>query len=690
MADQRVHFNRFDGGLSDDDYQGVPNSASIATAINTRKSPGLITLHPQLQKESGSVVTTEIQDALRLTNNNIIMAGGSKLYQRAPGTNGGPGTYTTYDTSPNLTTGGGKGFTYDGSQLGVGQIAGQCYDLDYRQDLDMLFAYSATSIHSYSKVASSNMPAYQSFGTYPININLTTGGVYTLPTALDETKKLLIGSLDAEPVFSVAIKVDTLGSSGDLTLVLHDGSNTVIGTQTIPYANLKVGGQYNEWIFNVAAGIRAKPGNPYHVHLYASAGTHTIITDSTNDISGACSLLIAQRLVDAGADGHRTLQVGAKTYICNERYLAEWEFLDTTLYSNAVTSGYKPHRLEFSPDYKTIGLAAYNEYLATAIKITSSSDTTASVQGTGAIILWNTTDLFLDFVIPVPQGVPNSLFSMGNVLYFEAGGRWCRWPSRNYFNPEQPVDPFFELSGVDLFIPGTGGDAPAVDNYLRAPRQGAAMRENVLLLGYPYQTGNTNVNIGVYGYGALKAGATNIVNFEQTISTGSQFTQFDTTTSPDTPVTGITLVKQFGTNTLVAWKDIVNGVTTYGVDYSNESSPAASSGRYVGFQFDNKEPDKEKAAKAIKAVCQTLPAGCVVTPLIFLDGATTPMEGENPAIVGNTESVMTMPENDHWYYARWGIDITSSKGNYPFIRSISFKFDDRKDDQNNTEVNRAA
>lgn len=735
MADQPLSLRNFAGGLSDDDAYGQDGSFSEGLAIDSRQSPGYITLHRQLQKESGSVVTTEIHDAVRVDANSgdVYLAGGSKIYKRSPGSNGSAGTYIVSSEDENLTN---------------------VQDLDYRPDIDSLFLIDNRTIHelspivngtstyaydkyrefiSNSQTGSSTAVTFtadsatdtltatahglsngevvlvQSTGTLPgglsastryyvINqatntfqlsatsggsaIDITSNGTgtlsftrggYEIPTGISETEYWAF-SLDKEPIFSVNLTVSEKGT-GDWTATIHDGANHEIGAATLQNSQIPNAGY--DAVFQFSAPVRAKLGATYHVHVVSSDGTGAIQSTNANTLQAANASLKVDRLVDTGDFGHATLQVGATTLICNERYLAIWEILDVT---DNATAGFNPHGLVFPAEVISIGMAEYSEYTMIACALKRSTDSIHDTPTEGIIFGWNNTDEFTNFKIPVPQGVPYSIFSINNTVYWEAAGTWYRWAGGD---PE----PVYQFPGVDRFIMAENG--PTSEAFLRAGRKVmAANPNNTVSIGFPYASANTNARLGLFSFGKSKGFMPPAINYNGIISTGSESPQFDTTSTPNMPITGITLVKRFGTNLLVAWKDFIDNQIVYGIDYVNDTSPAAARGVYGSLWFSNARPDKEKTPKAIKAVFkEALPAGCSITPFIQYDRSET-RHSETVAVEGEREAVFSIEVERRFYEVIAGVILESTEGNFPYVTSINFKFDDNTGDGNDTEVAR--
>lgn len=638
MANQNLYLQDWRGGLSDDEKAGPQGSFSSGKALNFRNSPTKATVHRALQKESGSVVDTEIHDAVRISGGDVYLAGGTKIYKRSPGANGAAGTYSVSSSSSSL---------------------GTVRDLDYRPDVDALFLYHRDTIHEYSPLSNSPTYSYDKYTAYTASSNSESGGTYSLPSSINEAQ-LFSFTCEAEPMFGVTVNVSTRGT-GDWTLTIHDSANHTLATKTATNAEIPASGTLQ---FSLDNPLRLNIGATYHYHLTSSNSTGAIVTGASNTLGDADTTIKAYRLVNAGDYGHFTFQSGNKTYICNERYLAEWEILSVEANS---ASGYNAHRLVFPAECIAIGIAQWNEYIAIACGIRRGTDSTNDIPTEGIIFFWNLTDELPSFPLPVPQGAPFGINSINNELRWTSNGRCYRWNGGD-------IEMYFEFEGVDEFEPTSGG--PQTEVFLRAARHSAAVKDSLFYTGFPYQTANTNTKIGVYSYGNTKGYMPRAIGFDYLLSTGSETTQFDTGTSPSTPVTGITMLKSFGNNLIVAWKDKVGGSVTYGVDYINDTSPAATSARYLSLWFDNGKPDKEKTAVALQVDMLALPAGCTITPIIEYDRSGTVVSGEDSATAGDTKVRMTM--HQRYREARFGFDVTSTSGNFPEIISVSHEFDDNE------------
>lgn len=662
MAQQRLRIRNFSGGLSDDDKYGPNNSFGKAVSLNFRSYIGKMSLKRQPAQENDITLDDYPHDAARVADGTVYFAAGSRVYKRASGSNGAAGTYT-------------KIAAFDGAGA---------YDCDYNKPLDALFFYGDTAIHQYSPI--NNSTQLIKFADIAYLTQANTGSTYTLPTSISEAAANTISFTAGNDGLNLTtFQVNTKGT-GNWTLTLHDGANRVIDSVTILNASIPTSGAVTfTYHLSDAAGnyVRTQLGHDYHIHLTVSAGTSKIVSSVSNDLSTANIVAKAQRLIANNKYFHRTIQFGAKTYFCNEHYLGEWELLDLTANS---TSGFNAYRLAFPSNYVSCGVAIYSEYLAVACAIDNSTDSLNNNATDGMILFWDGTSSTFNFSLPVPQGVPETLFAADNGLYWIARGVLYFWAGGD-------ITPIYRFPGVNEFLQG-GADAPAIDTYLSAPRIGMANRGGLLHVGFPAQSANANIEPGIYTYGSMKRSTPKAISKDYLLSTGTTGINFLTSSSPDTPVTGLTLVKDFGTNFLVGWRDMVSGTLTNGVDYVNDVSALVAAASWRSLWFDNGDPDIAKTPTAIKVTFRTLQSNCLVIPTIEYDrsGIEKTGTGSDGIIIrgngGDIDVVLPLDSNDDFYEARFGINLSSGSRKDIEIISLTFKFDDNHENELATEEHR--
>lgn len=669
MAQQRLKIRNFSGGTSDDESFGAAHSASSVIRSNIRKSPALLSamqapVNEYMQSVSGGA-NSDITDAVRVSTGDVYFCAGTHVLKRAAGANGAVGTYTVLElTTVALIA---AGYT---ATVGDPNASHFAYYADYRPDLNKIFFYGFNTITEFD-LNNGNWVLSKYYNLQEVNGAANTGGNYPVPNAIVEAERFSF-TLKAEPLYAISPQISSVGTNPSWTATVHDEANNVVATLT---QSVVVG--INDFLFTTT---RMKVGTTYHVHFTTPGTGGTITATAANDLPHGHIDIYSNRLVPSVT--HPVHQYGPKSYVANDRYITEWEILDTS--ANA-TSGYLPARIILPSNYKTICFADYSEYMAIGCEINESTDTNDNIGRNGAIVFWNTTSQLIDWVMPVPDGAPNGLTSYRGGLHWEANGVKYSW-----FGGDIETD--YEFPGTSDYV---GGDSHfSIEGYARVNPSGMAVHDNLLHVGWPALTTNANARIGVYSFGRRKSQMPSAVNYDYTMSTGAMTPKFRTT-SPYTPRTGITMVKSFGNNLFIAWKDGrgVSNAADWGIDIVNNSvSQAATSGSWESLWFDNDDPDIEKTTTSVKVTFRALPAGCTVQPKIRYDRSDTWVLGEIIAVEGDVDIVLTVGSGENhpgWYEAMFGFDWTSESGNNVDIRSVTLKFNDNREQTKNNEVRRA-
>lgn len=664
MAKQILRLNNFSGGLSDDDKFGPQNSFAEGQGIDFRKSPGLLTLQKELFPESTNgasdgVVTTEVSDAVRDKNGNTYFAGRAKLYKRAVSVNAGYGLYTSI-------------------------AASDVTDLVYLENLDAILCIGSYYISEYSNVTTSPVFNLLKYGQFNMLDQQRTGGTYTVPTAISEAAADTFPFVcTAEPLYGTQMNINTKGAGGTNSLILtvHDSANNVVLTETRTNASIPASGDMPSFFWDGFGAGRLKVGQSYHVHVTSVAAGFKLTTGVLNTLTDMDITIYAYRLVPITTGfGHRAMQVGAKIFICNERYLAEWEVLNTAA-GNA--DGYIPNRLGFPGNFVTNGLAEYNEYLAIGCAIKNGSDSLDTLGSEGMIFLWDMVSTNYNVAIPVPQGVPNSLISYRNALYWETKGRWYRWAGGD-------IETVYEFPDIDQWQ--AADNAPQSEVYLRAAGRAMTVWNSLLMIGFPYQTANLNTKYGIYSFGKKKSSAPDAIGYDYVPFQlpGAQV-QFTSSGTPTTPVTAITLVKAFGSNLFVGYKvrPTPAGGTEYYIDFTNDAQGYREVGSWASMWYDAGTPDKEKTFMSVVITCKPLPTNSTLTPKVRFNRDTAwRTDADAFEVAGGTIVRLTLPvESSRWREVQIGFDLTndSTTGDAPEIVSVSLEYDDNADEDNTGE-----
>src|SRR5215469_8285171 len=138
-------------------------------------------------------------------------------------------------------------------------------------------------------------------------------------------------------------------------------------------------------------------------------------------------------------------------------------------------------------------------------------------------------------------------------------------------------------------------------------------RFNLLEIGYPSTTTNTNLTYGVYSYGAVEITYPNSFGYDFVLSNGIQSTSTSTNLK-------IGCVYNFVDTMYVGWQYTdANSVVHNGLDLVNNSSTIAPSWNWSSLIYDGGNSYKAKAAYRMQITYPKLPAGNVITPWYNID-----------------------------------------------------------------------
>lgn len=561
MAKRPIVLQRFDGGMSSDNKIGPANSFSYSRHIDFRKSPTQLTVLPETVKESANTVTGLVVDMIQLPSGKLV----------AVDTSGG-----VYSRATNGT------WTKDGTTL-----SNTAYSLIYNLQNDIIYIPGTSNIHSIT-----NADGRFSGGTFTVNDNymvynvdqsaIVSSATYTTTNNITETAThMLVVTPTVEPLQAIRLWVTTKGT-GDVVVTMHDAANNILGTVTKTAAQL-TNGALNIWTFSAPVRTTVSPnGATYHFHVTHPSGTATTVGTSTaSDFSTARYETYVNRLLTTVNGFHPSIDFLQYLCIGNGRYLSVWEVISQ---SAPLNTEYLRHRLTFPQGYEVCGLAVYTEYLAIACEKRSSS--AGNEFQDGKIFFWDGTSQTYNFLLDVPEGSPYGLYSKNNIVHYFAGGSWYAWSGGNPVKIRQ--------------MPSSDTEYGTVDSYTVNYPNTMAVRNGILLAGYPSETNSTTVEHGVYSFGARDRNYNESFGLSYTMSTGA--------------LTNGTLrigcVKNFGDKLFIGWRDSL----TYGIDIVQPTSEPFSTAVWESLILDDGKPYTEKEVAEIFIDFVPLPVGCTITP----------------------------------------------------------------------------
>lgn len=548
------------GGQAPDLKQGPANSFAYSRHIDFRKYPTMLSILPETGKESSTTVTGLITELIRLPSGKLVGVDSSGgVYTRA--TNG--------TWAKNGTT-----------------LPNTAYGMVYNLQHDTIYVPGTYTVHSITNADG------RFGGSFTVNSNTLTAQVdqsatdstnsYTTLGSISEAdaNKLTV-TPTIEPHYSIKLWVKTKGT-GPLTVTMHDAANNTLGSTTVLSANI-TSDALNEFVVTTPVRMNVRPNaSQYHFHVTHPSGTASPIGVATSgELSTARFETYSHRLVSPTNGFHPAYEFLQFILILNERYVAAWEPISQSAPS---ANEFLQHRLIFPSGYEATSGAIWTEYFMVGTEKRSASSTNEFQEG--KIFGWDGISTSYNFIIDVPEGAPYSLFSQGNVLYYFAGGGWYAWSGGN------PVK-IFQLPNTDSEYKD---ESLSLVNYPHTQ----AVRNGILVGGFPSQTSSTSIEHGVYSFGNRNVNYSKSFGFSYTISTGSR----------TNGTLRIGVVKAFGDQMFISWRDD----STYGVDIVSPNSDPFSTAVWESLIYDGGRPDKDKSITEVKLTFKALPTGATITP----------------------------------------------------------------------------
>ena len=686
----KIHLNSFIGGQSIDFKYGIANSFYGSQALDFRTKPSQMSVLPgfrQLQGNLPDVITAMVQDP-----NGVRYGVGNKGWLYRFSTSG------SISNIGRLTSNGAAGIVYN-QQSDQLYIAGQQTISIYGQVQQtpslrndqfgasasvapgVVNLYNATS-NAYdiprnnAATSTSNALTLTNYSTLVTN---TLTNTYTIPSAISETVTNFCSFIpDIEPFYSVAVYFSTVGT-GNITLTMHDSLNNNLGSATITHANVIAG--WNNFVF-ASPGIRAIPNGfatatsaGYHFHLTSSVATDTatIYTYNSNDMTGANFLLFAYRLIATNNGWHPMTIFGQYLCIGNGPYISTYTFNNDAGPNNATSgthlSGFDRHALTLDFGYEVCGLTVNNQYLVIAAEKRSKS-ATKSYQD-GYLYFWDGANLNSNFKIEIPMGAPYSIYTLNNITYFYCAGSLYAWGGGQQVIKVR----YIGYQNTDYL--------GASDSTIVNPNM-MDTRYNLLMLGYPSTSTNTNLTYGIYSWGSVELTYPNSFGFSYDTSLLSSQGINSYTTANNLQ---IGMIRNFVDTMYMSWsyKD-ADSVTHNGIDILDNTSTPATNFSWQSLIWDGGVRYKTKKALKIKVNFLPLPANTTLNLNYTFDRGTLisadPTGGAAyTASTGDTAIVIEL-NNARFHEFQWGFTGTcNNPASAPTITGVTMEVDPLSDER---------
>ena len=253
------------GGLSDSPWSGKPNSMRDLVGLDFHSIPGLVQVRQKLIKETDPNSNVNeyclVQIACSNGKSYHCSSESGKIWERDS-----VGTYTLAYT--------------------ITAETGAVYIMGSKEYNHYLYIATQDRLHRIPVSGLSNWAANIQLNWAALNLGQEdlggTGFTYTTPASISEsaTARQTFTAFNS-PIQDISVNLGAIGT-GDVTVSIHDSSNTLLGSKTITHASLTTG-----WnIFTFSSNLSALVGEEYHVHVTSTVADTTVVSSVTSDLEG--------------------------------------------------------------------------------------------------------------------------------------------------------------------------------------------------------------------------------------------------------------------------------------------------------------------------------------------------------------------------------------------------------------------
>jgi|ERR1700761_947791 len=675
----RIHTNYFQGGATVDYKLGVANSYYYSQNLDNRTYPSQLSVYPAPRTIANNLtgLITAMEQDLNGVRWGVATDGGiyqinasnvlSKKAQMSEAGSAGilynqvtdqlyiPGQQTV-SMYGQVTTGVASNPQFRNQQFAQSASTANGVVNLFNPDDGFFDGVARNNVQGIGVGITSAVVASGQVQSNTITANGGAGNTYSVPTILSEiTDNFCYFAPDVEPFYSIQPYIVAKGT-GDWTLTLHDSLNNQLATVTVTNANLK-SGAYNEFKFNgpIRALVNAsQTGNSatYHFHLTSTVGDGTVGTINASDLSSCDFLLFAYRLIAPKNGWHPTaLFTGSGTpllCILNGQYLSTYNFGND---SNPTNSQWQRHNLTFKQGYEGCGITTWNQYLVMAVERRSANSNRNAQDG--ALYLWDGTTNAPSIFVDIPMGSPYAIHAENNVVYFCCAGALYAYAGGTSVIKVRKI----AYQNTDYL--------GAIDNTIVNPNM-MTSRYNVLEIGFPSSTTNTNINYGIWSWGTVELTFPNSYNLSYTLANG----YLNTTNSLNLQMG---CVYNFVDSMYISWQYIdAGGVTHYGLDLLDNFSTSATTFSWQSLIWDGGVSYKIKQGQRIKVSCRALPTGATLQAGYSLDGGAWVW---SPSVTTGAHGV-TIDINKRFHEIQYGFQgTTTGTTTPPVIIGVTFDVD---------------
>ena len=624
----------FYGGLSTDPKIGIENSYADAECLDVRKSPGQMTVLPQVRQFSGSSSIDGLVVAMEQSKDGNIWAidENGKLYK--------------IDENDNITV---ASTTANSSGFGLAyfQIADGLY---YTDGGHTLYTYGKILNPTGQIVSTNSFSTLQDESEYVVsqiliqkkddNVFYQTNGQprsgatnsTNVPTSISETesdKALLLPGIS--PLAQIGVKFSAKAQSGTVKLVIHDVANNIVASSnTINVSSISTSGYTlfnilpdptedvsasNQFVFTPWTGDTIEAGSELHIHIVATAAGNKVSTMDAGSMYTGLNMIVNGYALAETFNRKHPIAVFDKLYIGNGQYVAS--LANSPL--NAISdTWYLPHQLRLDDGYEVCAMSTTDEYLIIGAEKTSISSKRGFQQG--RLYFWDFQSEGPCFYIDCSMGAPQSMINYGNIVYIVIAGALYAYTGGKELIKVRT------LKGTDTEYSGSSSITEVYPNMM-------TIRREIMLCGFPSTTTAQTIRYGIHGWGSVDKNYPNSWTYNYRIPGDYEY-------NSDNSTLRMGCVYNFN-DTLLYSYDITttdsegNITTDDSLGVVDNNSGTATNFYYHSLIYDGGAPVLEKDALRVAIKFDPLPNGCTITPIYKIDDGDW-ITGANTATAGDT------------------------------------------------------
>lgn len=274
------------GGISDSKYSGIPNSIPRMVGWNLHEKPGIIDVNQAMTQATPVTEADTVDDVCHarvVSSNGYIYFFGYnswKIWRLDPSTK----TYILVSDDDTVSY-------YDGGQIGI------IGAWEYRNAIYFTSERTLFHLPLDGPISVSDPDWLDGADQFRMDEEQSIGGnghTYTTTTAVNEGATHKQTFTPTSPfIRSIKVYISSVGT-GNVTLEVHDFSDNVVGSVTIPHASVTGGLLEFEFADGLPWPYGAGLTDPsYHFHVYSTVGDTQLATSVANDLEGSLAEIFA-------------------------------------------------------------------------------------------------------------------------------------------------------------------------------------------------------------------------------------------------------------------------------------------------------------------------------------------------------------------------------------------------------------